>query len=87
MGERKVKTVEEDAMSVADSIQSEVTIETISGHGSESEEDSGESETGGDNSPAVVEQQAGEVKSEDESDHENLFPDTNISLQHVEGDK
>ncbi|XP_064599750.1 ribosome quality control complex subunit NEMF-like [Liolophura sinensis] len=87
LGERKVKTVEEDAMSVADSLQSEVTVETNSGHESEAEEDSGESETEGDNLAAAADELSGEVKSEDESDGENLFPDTNISLQHVEGDK
>ncbi|CAH1790707.1 unnamed protein product [Owenia fusiformis] len=140
--ERKVRTLEEDAMSVADSIateNSEVSIETDDvtnddGDDSDSEADDehastedrtsnsnttpsqdGESETKSlenidtesnnacENNDAksntteidekesedhvTMETKPEKNDSDDDDDDENLFPDTNIQLHHVQGDK
>ena len=112
-GERKVHGVEEDSMSVTDSIATEsdltadtdsVTIDTDSNSDSDSEDDN--NSENGKESDRVQESESrkSENKSEsrtegsdngcnedntadDKEEEEVGFPDTSISLQHVQGDK
>ncbi|XP_078313249.1 ribosome quality control complex subunit NEMF-like isoform X1 [Crassostrea virginica] len=112
-GERKVHGVEEDSMSVTDSIATEsdltadtdsVTIDTDSNSDSDSEDDNKSENSKESDRVQESESRISENKSEsrtegsdngcnedntadDKEEEEVGFPDTSISLQHVQGDK